>query len=504
MSEVWTGSITTDNPSVAIGGAPGHTERQINPANKSTGVHLWSTSPLVQCPFSQNTRLHFLSLVHVDSVPLYLAAGPSLDVSTDDEHAAAWLSEGLLVDQAHQDNSAFSEPWWSHLGQQSDQGILLRVQDDGAGNGIVTGITELLLYAAVKTSALALLPTPPVSSSPAPFNGDSLDPSAHEMKNIKVYALPLSSINISRVLNGTRVASRDLGDSANDESAYFLPDPVDESKLMQRVHQKRQSLSSLFDDATQKRQKLKVRGGESVAQAMANVDRPVLQSGPLADFKDESQLPPKSSIRRKGLSRASSMSSMPVPEYARPSSRSGALANGKRSSLHRVESAISPRDSPAFSDADDSNAQQNRTALIKVIMAGMRLYGLQQKKKSTKAQNSHGPPPASGLLRDAAGSSETEDEYKVVYHQTFKAATFVFRRQLSGQLIPQETMRDVVDRFLSLFCIDPLSSIGFTGGDVPAFGTQGSDSAGIFDLPSTSTLPPMAPKTCSTPRTKKR
>lgn len=504
MSEVWSGSITTDTPFVAIEGASGHTGGQTDSAEQSTDIQLWSTNPLVQSLFSQTTKLHFLSLVHVNSVPLYLAAGPSLDVSTDGEYAAAWLSEGLLVEQGNQENPAFSEPWWSRPGQQSDQGILLGVQDDGAGDGSWKGITELLIYAAVETSDLALLPTPPVSSSPTPPDGDSLVPSADGSRKLKVYALPLLSKSIVRALNETPGTSPYLGDLPNDENAFFLPDSWHEAKVAQKVHQKRQSLSSLFEDATRKRRKLKGRGGESVAQAMANVDRPVSQSGPFPDFTNEGQLPPKSSIARKGLSRASSMTSLSIPDYQRPASRSGALADSKRSSLHRVESAISPRDSPIFSDAEDIPAQQNKAALAKVVMAGMRLYGLQQKKKSTEAQSNHRPSPAGDLMGNFTGSNDTEDEYKLVYHQTFKAATFVFRRQLSGQLIPQEMMRDVVDRFLTLFCTDPLSSIGFTGGNFPGFGTQGSDSIGIFDLPSTRALSPMAPETWITPGTKKR
>lgn len=377
------------------------------------------------------------------------------------------------------------------------------MEEEGATDGVYNHITELLLYAAEKTDGSSL-PTPPTSSSA----GEELPHDvASGPREVKVYALPLSSRVIGRAQNAMHVVTPPPEDVFNPTPACFLADDWRQQEEIQKTHQKRQSLSSLFDDATQKRRKLKGRGGESVAQAMASIDRPITQNGAKATERHESREPSslstKANAARRSLSRASTMPSVSITDYTRPVSRSGALANGKRSSLHRVESAISPRDSPTLSDTDDSIGNQNKAALTKIVMAGMRLYGLQQKRKTGKGAANLGSSAINASMGETSAEKDSDDEYKLVYHQTFKAATFAFRRHFSSQVIPLETMRDVVDRFLDLFCSDPTAIGVFNAGDQPAFGTQGSEGSGAFDLPSGTASSPRVPKTCSTPMVKR-
>jgi len=467
-------------------------------AHTRLDFQLWSSSRLGQGQIDSNARLHFLSLVHVPSIPLYLAAGPSWDVFTDDESTAIWLSQSLLGYSGQEvQGDATLEPRWASLGKQSSQGILLKIENECADGDVWKGITELLLYAAINTNDWAV-PTPPASSSPAPAQDNIPDDCDRKPKEVKVYALPLSSKIISQASNMMLAIPHFPEEMAGPTPACFLPICPEQSQGAQKTHEKRQSLSSLFDDATQKRRKLKGRGGERVAQAMANLDRPASQQGLVAEMRDDSRgqspMPAKGTTVRQGLARASTMSSITGPEHARPASRSGALVNGKSSSLYRVESAISPRDSPTFSDTDDRFGNQNQAALTKVVMAGMRLYGLQQKKKTGKGDASQGP--STVVASEAVFQSEKErdDDYKLVYHQTFKTAKFAFRKQFHTQVIPQETMRDIVDRSLNLFCTNPIASTGFSGdGDLPGFGTLGSEGSGAFDLPSGKALSLLAP-----------
>ncbi len=401
----------------------------------------------------------------------------------------------MLGDQNQDgEEEALSQPWWTSLGKQSEQGILLKV-DKGGGDCLrCRGITELLLYAAVKLEDGAL-PTPPASSSPAP-DGESCP---EEMpKEVKVYALPLSSTIISEASNSMLVIPPSPEDTPNFTPACFLPDFRQQTQVTLKTQGKRQSLSSLFDDATQKRRKLKGRGGERVAQAMASLDRPASQHSILTETwhqsDRQSQVPGQGTMARQGLTRAATISSIPGPEIDRPASRSRALANGKHTSLHRVESAISPLDSPTLSGTNDSYENQNKAALTKVTMAGMRLYGLQQKKKIGKGVASQGPSTVVASNGASWAEREGDDEYKLVYHQTIKAATFAFRRQFFLQVIPQETMRDVVDRLLTLFCGDPMVSTGSSSAiALLGFGTHGFEASGAFDLPSGKTVSPRAP-----------
>lgn len=450
-------------------------------------IRLWSSTPST---LPHDARLRFLSIVDVPSIPLYLAAGPSFDLATDDERTAAWLSEALLAYEVRTavEHSGFG-PWWSNVGRQSDHGILVRVEDEAAQTPS-DNITELLFYACAKTEP-ATLPTPPASSSPGPSGGSDPNSESDKIQEVKVYALPLSSKLFRHAGKASALASFP-------SEASFLPYGLDDIPVPQIVAQKRQSLSSLFEDATQKRRKVKGRDGEGISQAMANIDgrsQPVRPQNINKDVQEQGAPPAKAHAARKSLSRASTVASFPTSEHSRPASR-GALANGKRSSLHRVASAMSPRDSPALSETDSTYAQQNKAALTKVVMAGMRLYGLQQRKKPTKDDR-----PLTGT--SLFDPSEGEDEYKLVYHQTFKAALFAFRRQLNVQTVAPEVMREVVDQLLALFCVDPLAKDSFVD-TFPGSSFQEGEPSTTFDLPSSKALVSNMGAVWNTPRTKKR
>ena len=350
----------------------------------------------------------------------------------------------------------------------------------------------MLLYAAVAD-------TSPASSSPARPDEDAL---AQSRKRIKVFALPLCSSVIGLVQNSIAMCLPTATESQGAEQACFLPYTHDPARVSQPAPQKRPSISTLFDDATQKRRKLKGRGGESISQAMAGIESLPSQHG--LREKHETNHPQQNGLRRKSLSRASSMTPVAGPEHSRPASRSGPLANGKRSSLHRVESAISPRDSPMFSEAEGGYAQQNKAALTKVVMAAMRLHGLQQKKK---------PPSKSQIPHQMTSHTDTnlianeaEEEYKLVYHQTFKAAMFTFRKHLNALLISQETMRDIVDRLLTMFCTDPMIvDVAPNGSGFPEIvANNGLPSSSPFDKPSSQARFSSVANGWKTPTVKKR
>lgn len=503
MSQAWSGDISIDSPAACIKGKA----LLPNPATHThtdhfADVQIWAppnTATPVLLP--QNAKLRFLSHVEVARIPLYLAAGPSCDVSTTDEATTRWLTGALLDDgQPDLDGDASRQPWWSRAGMQSEIGILLRVEtEDEEEHGIRNVVTEMLLYAAVAKSGPALL-TPPTSSSPAPPDCDLNDTLNQWERSINVFALPLCSNIIDLVRS-----SNEIGPSIPTESrqACFLPYIHDPARGTQPALQKRQSISTLFEDATQKKRKLKGRGGESISQAMAGIDR--LPSNHTMLEKQDAPQPQQNTLRRKSLSQTSSMTPVVVgPEQFRSTFGSGPLPSGKRSSLHRVESVNSPRDSPTLSDTDGIYAQQNKAALTKVVMAAMRLHGLQQKNK---------PPSKSQLPNQAtlqtvtnAMANEAEDEYKLVYHQTSKAAIFTFRRHLNTSLISQETMREVVDRLLTMFCTDPMI-VGHaaSGSEFPELESINAlPSSSPFDKPSSQARSSKIANGWNTPTIKKR
>ena len=433
----------------------------------------------------------------VARIPLYLAAGPSCDVFTNNDTTTRWLTEALLNDEEsdlHEDASR--EPWWLKSEGQSKNGILLKVgTENEEGLGTRNLVTEMLFYAAVAQTDPAL-PTSPNSSSPTPYHGDVAGIQAGKIA--KVYALPLCSNVFGLPKDVMELYPPTLPNVQSTEQAVFLPHTYSSAQVSLPGPPKRQSISVLFEDATKKRRKSKGRGGESISQAMASIDcLPPRQE--MWEKQEASQLQ-QNDLRRKSVSRKSSMAPIAGSEHPRPKSGSGPLAGAKHSSLHRVESLGFPHKTPTLSDAESSYEHQNKAALTKVVMAAMRLHGLQQKKK---------PSGKSQLPSEEVSYTETseiEDEYKLVYHQTFKAAIFTFRQYVNTLLISQERMRDVVDRLLVMFCTDPMIADRFPDGSMlrEYEAENGVPSSSPFDKPSTQARSTNVASAWNTPTLKKR
>ncbi|KAL8647515.1 MAG: hypothetical protein Q9226_006398, partial [Calogaya cf. arnoldii] len=207
-------------------------------------------------------------------------------------------------------------------------------------------------------------------------------------------------------------------------------------------------METLFDEATQIRRLHKKQGGEGIAKAMAAMDArmamPALSSSstfpePLKDPKPRSRTP---------FSRASTTGCLnPLQTTASnsrpPSSHLASLSKVHRSSLSRATSVLSPSidesRSSEIPDNDNDNEQQNKASLSRIIMAGMRMYGLQQQHQRRK---SVGAFDSQSQTSTGAGLNNKDDEYKAIYHQTFKATSFAFRSQWKTSVLGQESLRD--------------------------------------------------------------
>ena len=462
--------------------------------------------------------MEFLAVVHVSDIPLYLAAGPALDVWSNDDLTEEVLNRLFFTSGDFRDDAdERAKPWWARPGQQSDRGILVRVEESGSedGTSLASQTTELLLYATVFMAPKNEgLPTPPRSSSPAPTllatetdqNGfDGFD------TNSRLYALPLRRGFAFAVELDGKSGVEDAPTSPG--KAYFLPSqkPV-AAPIQDTSASKRRKISNVFDDATKQRRKLKGRGGEAISRAMAEAiptGSPHARSEAVqAEHSNDSQSTTVSNenaqvagLHRRSFSRASSVGSMQSLAPSRPPSRRDSFVPGKRSGLNRVESVVSGPESPSMLESDNSLEQQNRSALSRIVMAGMRMYGLQQKKKVSKqhCQNT--------VERDTPDSSSNftqgdPDEYKLVYHQAFKSACFALRTHLAIGIVAQDAMREVVDRLLLLFCTDPLSKAGIDSQGDQVFGSQEDATQNAFDQPSTGVLSTVYAATLSSRKSK--
>ena len=432
-------------------------------ANRNTDIHISNQGDNRQLYLSSVSKLHFLSLVDVASIPLYLVVGPSLEVCFHSQTTQQWIENSMFPTKDNELDPKYPEDsWWVRASGQLERGILLKVEDE-ASNGTqgTQNVTELLLYATVSVAAhgKTTLPIPTCSSPPNGSATASL-PDIDASAVWKIYALPLSS----QLLRRAAIVESPSAEISN--GAQFLAPPTEDDVDDQRLPYKRKKMTSLFENATQQRKRLKRRGGDGISKAMATYDTypPTFQH--VEKLQTADSLVEASESRpaaRASLQRASSTVSTSNLEPSRPSSRRETFINGKRTSVRRVESLSLPRESSCVSECNSSIEQQNKTALTRIVMAGMRVHGLQQRKRSNKPHGNNELPP--GDLETQLPNTLTEDdgEYKLVYHQTFRAACFAFRLHIATTLFTLEALREVVDRLLAIFCTDPLIVDGFGG-----------------------------------------
>ena len=421
-----------------------------------------------------------------------------LEVYTNDQVSTEWFSELLLsTKRSIASNGEAEDPWWSQPAGQSERGILLSVEDRGKNGAKGPHPTEVLLYAATDVEELKPSAQPTLSSIGIGDNGSPATPSII-IPTLRLYAILLSSKILEYSHNFSELASPPL---VGEGHAYFLPDYV----YGQQTNAKRRDVSTLFEDATKQRRKLKSKGGESVAHAMASIDKTLPQQSarqPSQHVEDSrTQKALENGKQRGKLSRSASMGTPPNANNHDTMSRIAFSTAPKRSSLSRVESAYTHCESSIISDPEDNIIGQNRASLSKVVMAAMRLHGLQQKKKPADELTKRGSLGRSSTMTEAEIDQDKEDEYKLIYHQTLKAAMFAFRNHANSKLVSQEAMRDMVDRLLEIFCSDPLSSKGSML--LTTSGLQ-LDADNPFDLPSSSQQAASNRPEWSTPATKKR
>ena len=283
-----------------------------------------------------------------------------------------------------------------------------------------------------------------------------------------------------------------LPESSDRESARFIPCRT--ATNTSDLHRKRQRLNALFEDAAHQVKRSKKRGGERVAKVMASLEQPHNETQGFDSGREEHSragsrdLPPVAASitlqpRKAALSRAHSMGSLHELQNMRPSSRHSVSGPAKRSTLNHVASVGCESSSPA-SDQLSKIENQNKAALSRIVMAGMRMYGMQQRKRSTDSKEVSEVVPGAGIAATISLTPDVEDQYKLIYHQTYKASSFVFRRQMQVVAISQGDLRDTVDRLLEMFCVDPIDSLERNH---QGLGSQTSLGHDVFDSPTSLT-----------------
>ncbi|KAL8741419.1 MAG: hypothetical protein Q9190_005973 [Brigantiaea leucoxantha] len=388
------------------------------------------------------------------------AIGPSWNVWTSNEQTERWFIDHLLAEGTPHPEAL----WWDQNYGQLDVGMLLKVSDTEeapreALKEVGREVTEILIYAA--KSGFPLTPSRPCTSPRSRLSDCNRDPpltSIDDPEDVRLYALPLSStIFASKLERSLPVGLRPLGGR--------VPQPaIPRTTAEEQLPYKRQRIQALFEDATQNRRTLKKWGGGGISKLMADSNGPPSPALPPANLFHGQRLKETGRTgvvnlhehepKRIGLTRASTTGSIRNHEFSRPSSRKGAVNNSKRSSLSRVDSVLSVDVGSPGPEELNAVERHNKVDLSRVVMAGMRMYGLKQQKKRI-AEPIVG---AEELMPDGNEGKDAGEEYKLVYHQTLKAATFALRGHISLTSINQNIMRDVVDHLLAIFCGDAMSN----------------------------------------------
>jgi hypothetical protein len=368
---------------------------------------------------------------------------------------------------------ADSTAWWQEKLAQPNVGILLGVIGNNKSGSQRPRITEILMYGALSTQ-MSNLPTPPASSSPQHNDMDDYTSNEHTSPRfLTVHALPLSSDLLDY---STRFSD------ANQSEPQFLPPfdaSFDPSHGLSLPSPKRKCLSTLFDDAAERHQRAHRGGGESISAAMAITNRSISRLPPKRlgteldgrQFQAESQPNVRPWLTRNGHSRSSSLNSI-VSGRCTDESR---LPKTSIENSERKMSSLSRSASVATHSKETSPTEtKNKDTLSKIIMAGMRIYGFEPRKRSSRS--------VSQLVQEI--DKERDEEYKLLYHQTLKSSVFALRSHMSQSIINVNVLREVVDKLLAVFCNDPLATIASES----SFGQKIENEESAFPLSSGASL----------------
>jgi hypothetical protein len=388
--------------------------------------------------------------------------GQQYDVSTTGVAAHQYLARVLLAHPQEEHG-----PWWQSTQPESPLGILVGVESNKQIYNGKPRITELLLVASRAHPSLSQ--TPPASS---PFE---LTVASTNEFTLHVLALALSS----DLLLPANLPSPPLSPALDDCEpipAIFLPQNL--SQPQETIHEpptkKRRTAESSLDAAATRRIAARRGGGESVAAAAAS--KP--------DFSHRRTSSNASTpIQTRPLSRSPSLAT------SRPGSVRGAHpTESKPSTLNRVQSLSGLPTVEASSEltAEATTEIKNKDSIARVVMAGMRLYGLSQsnRKLRGKQQRSGSASPAqeeTATTEEMKTERKMDEQYKATYHQVYKGVCFAFRAHMQTLVLQSnytEALREVADKLLAMYCSDPLAQglpgaadDRFTPGGRKAFGS---------------------------------
>ncbi|KAB8070838.1 hypothetical protein BDV29DRAFT_180182 [Aspergillus leporis] len=452
------------------------------------GVQLIDKSSNWHSDISRDSTLNLRCFVNPALIPLYARVGPNLELHTTDTGTSHWLKDRLLGSVWLEE-----ENFDKFQAVQCPVGLLVGV-DSTARTKTGSTTTDILVYGVLSSAtSFERPPTPPVSSS-ASYD----EPISRVVKQeLRIYATPISSSLITRTRE--LPSPQNIGGlSGNGRLAEFLPDNRSPSPKRKRV-------ATLFESVAQHHKRVRQRGGEAVSQLMAHSHSQPSQQLQNLRIKRESEEHSLPILERIASQRSRSVSiganlhpgkpSELRTEHSRPSSNRGYprefikrnTPNPFPETCLRKEREPSPalpssdrRFEPSSAPKDaDSIILENKNTISRTILTCMRLYGFNRPTTrsgpSSKNPTNHDTVPLHSEEKDprlttAASPLTTptpntdEDEFKTMYHATYRASTFALRKYLKETPLSEDSLKHLppllekgkamtyIDEFLRLFC----------------------------------------------------
>ncbi|KAJ5628423.1 hypothetical protein N7490_010651 [Penicillium lividum] len=462
----------------------------LGPGHQLEGIRLIDPTSHWQCDISKDTKLGLRSFVNPSLIPLHARVGPNLELRTTNSQTSQWLqrklSGAIWLNEDELD---------LHQSLQCPVGLLVSVNGTSSKR---TGATtsDLLIYGVLSSSTSCTRPPTPPHSSPNETNGRA-NTSTSKPYQLRIYAAPLSTLQLTQAQAFPSPPPSSDGERAS-TLAEFLPDISSPSPKRKRV-------ATLFEVAAQHHRRVRQRGGEAVSQLMAP-SRPLSSSQNLQSLRvkrePEDESPSLPTLDRLAFRRSRSVSI--GTNLHRPGSTRGARATPgisadpqKRaptpnpfldSHSRRVSQQMQLQSLDSVSAGDktatpvsppknpESIISENKNVITRTILTCMRLYGFHRSNtRSSTAKSASGsvdPEPETSSSTPAAegnraetpapGASADDEEFKTMYHATYKAAAFALRKYLKDPasahnaplLLEKGKAMTCIDEILRLFCED--------------------------------------------------
>ena len=339
-------------------------------------------------------------------VPFHFIAGNALEVCTGSSEAEAWFKANLLQDLCSDGAPGSTSDATFTAHQESPTGILLGIDGPDAAAALACQpgpqLTELLLYASTSppspSNTAGGIATPPRSSSPDPGDPSAetqppLSPNALQQPlQVKIYAVPLSShLSHHRPPNQSPPSPPFSSPSTSQTiEGHFLSPPSPSNP------RKRAKLETLFSGAATQSKRARRHGASKsqptcarTTQAQAQTTERNLPKAPALRSQSPNSLPDSRSSSSSSGNPSVSHAHVGTPSTTNTTATGNPNKPQPPSTLHHFASvenqnqnqSPAPTITPPSSDLSSAPAPpdahaQNKTLLSRLVLAGMRMYGL--------------------------------------------------------------------------------------------------------------------------------